>query len=131
MVDDEPGTAELTARLVRGWGHTTAVAGDGATALTTAAEFRPNVVLLDLSLPDRHGYEVAKQLRDQAQGRPLLLVAVSGWGQVADHQGSAAAGIFHHLVKPVNAAALEQILASYQAAEERRAGGGDHPPSTV
>lgn len=120
IVDDDPGTAEMTAGLVAGWGYTTRVAADGATAVKAAGMFKPHVVLLDLSLPDQHGYDVARQLRQEAQGRRMLFVAVTGWGQIADQQASTAAGISHHLVKPVNAEALERILAAYQASEEAR-----------
>jgi len=73
------------------------------------------VVLLDLALPDLHGYDLARQLRKEAAGRPLYFVAITGWYQIADQLQSAAAGISHHLVKPVNLDMLREILSKYQA----------------
>ena len=115
IVEDDPTTTEMATSLVTGWGHTAVVAADGATALKTAAVFKPHVVLLDLNLPDQHGYEVAKQLRRAAPGAKALIIAVTGWGQAADQQASEAAGIAHHLVKPLKADVLERILADYHA----------------
>jgi len=115
VVEDEAETARMLASLVTGWGHTAVIAEDGATALKTAGVFRPHVVLLDLSLPDQHGYAVAERLRLDSPERRMLIAAVTGWGQIADVKASAAAGMTHHLVKPVNEKALERMLADYQA----------------
>lgn len=120
IVDDSADTAEMLAALVTLWGYTTAVAGTGAAALKLAAGFRPTVVLLDLSLPDQHGYEVARALRTAAQRRRIFFVAITGWSQIADQLQSNAAGISHHLVKPVNPNALQRILADYQEVEDAR-----------
>lgn len=119
VVDDSEGAAQNLATLVKTWGYQATYATSGAAALTAAAEFRPTVVLLDLNLPDQHGYEVAKQLVKQApDGAKLSFVAVTGWNQVADQLLSAAAGIAHHLVKPVNEDTLKTILEGYQAAQD-------------
>lgn len=120
IVDDNTDSAEILAVLVGSWGYATAVAGTGAEAVKTAAVFRPTVVLLDLSLPDQHGYQVARQLRESAQRRKIYFVAITGWSQIADQLQSTAAGIAHHLVKPVNPRVLEKILAAHQEAEDLR-----------
>jgi CheY-like chemotaxis protein len=68
------------------------------------------VVLLDLGLPRMSGYEVAQHLRNQPWGADLLLVAVTGWGLQTHRQQSQEAGFDHHLIKPVDWAALEKLL---------------------
>ena len=83
---------------------TVRVAYDGATALRAAAEFRPRLALLDLGLPELDGYEVARRLRESHPDDPLLLVAITGYGQDADRKRSAQAGFDRHLVKPVSVA---------------------------
>jgi CheY-like chemotaxis protein len=80
-------------------------------ALEAAAEFRPDVVLLDVGLPKINGYEVARQIREQPWGRGMALLALTGWGQEEDKRRAWEAGFDHHMTKPVEAAALEKLLA--------------------
>lgn len=125
VVEDSPDAAAHLVALAREWGYTATVAVDGATALKTAAVFRPEVVLLDLGLSDMHGYELARRIREATPGPRPFFVAITGWAQIADQIQSTAAGIAHHLVKPVNADSLQRILADYeglQATGERRSG---------
>ena len=114
-MDENADVAESLGTLVASWGCTVRSAYTAGKALAIAAEFAPTVVLLDLGLPDLHGYDLAKQLRKEAAGRPLYCIAVSGWYQIADQLQSAAAGISHHLVKPVNLDVLREILSKYQS----------------
>ena len=118
IVDDNVDAAAMLATLVQTWGYEVVLAHTASQALRLAAESRPRVVLLDLGLPDRHGYDLAAQLRRDAGGRRIYFVAVTGWNQIADQVRSAAAGIAHHLMKPVNHDLLREILAAYAAAEE-------------
>ena len=130
IVEDETETAAMLASLVTRWGHTVVVAADGAQALATVPAFRPHVVLLDLSLPDQHGYAVAEGIR-RASTERVLIAAVTGWGQDADVKASTAAGITHHLVKPVNEKALERLLGDYLESHGTGAGPrtrADDPP---
>jgi CheY-like chemotaxis protein len=120
VVDDNQDTCEAMLALIQAWGHVAKVAKDGASAVRLAAEFHPIVVLMDLSLPDRHGYEVAKQIRREAGAERVFFVAITGWNQIADQLQSTAAGISHHLVKPVNHGILKEILAAYRVALDRR-----------
>ncbi len=125
IVEDSVDSAGQLLALVNEWGHTATVAVDGATGVKTAAVFRPDVVLLDLGLADMHGYEVARRIREEIPGPRPFFVAITGWAQIADQILSNAAGIAHHLVKPVNADSLRQILADYvglQDTGERRTG---------
>ena len=87
------------------------LAYDGLQALECAETVRPDVVLLDIGLPELNGYDVARRIRAQPWGKSILLVALTGWGQDDNRRQSAAAGFAHHLVKPVDHAALSRVLA--------------------
>ena len=110
VVDDNVDAADSLAVLVRLHGHEVRIANDGHTALETAQDFRPEVVLLDIGLPGMNGYEVARRLRAGADGNRLLLAAVTGYGHAEDRSRSRQAGIDHHLVKPIDPEALRQLL---------------------
>ncbi len=112
VVDDNQDTAQTLALLLQLQGHETRAAYDGAAALETARGFRPDVVLLDLGLPRMDGYEVARRLRSQPGAAPLFLVALTGWGQAEDRRRTREAGFDCHLVKPVDAAELQNLLAA-------------------
>ena len=113
IIEDNPDVANMLNMLVSEWGQQTKVAYDPPTALVIAEKFRPHVVLLDIGLPKMHGYAVARKLRESDWGRSMLIVAVTGWGQDADRQQSRAAGINHHLLKPVDPDVLYDLLAQY------------------
>lgn len=136
IVDDNTDAAATLAVLVEAWGHETRIANSAAQACQIAESFRPRVVLLDLGLPDMHGYDLAQCLRDQAGGRRLHFIAITGWNQIADQIRSNAAGVSHHLVKPANKDTLREILAAYDAMEERASdtavmAGQDRRPSSL
>jgi two-component system CheB/CheR fusion protein len=97
--------------LLRLQGQDVRVAYEGPAALELAREFRPEVVLLDLGMPGLDGYEVARRLRQQPGLEGILLVAVTGWGQEEDRRRSREAGFDLHWVKPVEPAALRELLA--------------------
>ena len=113
VVEDQQDTATMLAALLTAWGFEAEVAHTGADALRLAPEFTPRVVLLDLGLPDQHGYRLARRLREEIRS-PIAFVVVTGWSQRVDQELSAAAGISHHLVKPVNPDALHSILQRYE-----------------
>jgi PAS domain S-box-containing protein len=110
IVDDNIDAAESLALLLDMVGHETRTAPDGPTALGTAFTFLPDVVLLDIGLPGMSGYDVARQLRQAPGLSGVLLVAMTGWGQEDDQRRSREAGFDYHLVKPVDANALQQLL---------------------
>ena len=110
VVDDNADAARTLDALLRSLGHETRVAYGGAEALSMAVEFRPDIVLLDIGMPDVDGYEVARQLRNLENQPAFRIVAITGWGQEPDRQKSKEAGFDVHLVKPVDANELMQIL---------------------
>jgi len=111
VVDDNPDSAMSLAMMLSMMGHETRTAHDGEAAVSTAEEFRPRVVLLDIGLPKLNGYEVAQRIRQQTWGESMFLVAVTGWGQDEDRQRSVDVGMNLHMVKPVEPAALDRVLA--------------------
>lgn len=110
VVDDNIDGAESLALMLGMLGHTVRTVHDGPQALLAAADWRPDVVLLDIGLPGLTGYEVARRLRSDRSTSGMLLVAVTGWGTAEDQRKSAEAGFDHHLTKPVEAGALEAVL---------------------
>jgi signal transduction histidine kinase len=110
IVDDNRDALESLVTLMQIAGHTTRGAADGETALAIAAEWRPQVVLLDLGLPRVDGYEVGRRIRAEPWGQEILLVALTGWGQEQDRRRSREAGFDSHLVKPLDLARLSELL---------------------
>jgi CheY-like chemotaxis protein len=86
------------------------VAHDGGSALEAFAHFAPDVVLLDIGMPEMDGYEVSRRIRQRPDYRDLLVIALTGWGQAQDRTRSKAAGFDHHIVKPPDIAKLRAIL---------------------
>lgn len=101
VVDDNPDITSGMQMLLEILGHQARVAHDGTTALRLAIEFRPDLVLLDLGLPQMDGFEVARELRKQPGGSAIQIIAVSGWGDEASRARSAAAGFDQHWLKPI------------------------------
>jgi CheY-like chemotaxis protein len=110
VVDDGEDAAKMAALLLRASGHDIRIAHAGHAALEIAADFKPQVVLLDIGLPEMDGYEVARRLRQLPQTKNTLLVAVTGYGQDSDRRRSKEAGFDHHLLKPVQYNKLSKLL---------------------
>lgn len=109
IVDDNVDAADSLAMLLNLGGHDVCLAHDGTTALATAREQRPDVILLDIGLPGLNGYEVAAELRKDAGSQPFL-IALTGWGSEEDRRSALEAGFDEHLVKPADIAALYELL---------------------
>jgi CheY-like chemotaxis protein len=114
VADDNRDAADSLQRLLALYGHEVRVAYDGPSALRIGQEFRPRVAVLDIAMPGSDGYEVARAMRKQ-QGRDVTIVALTGWGQDADRRRALESGFDHHLVKPVDPGALNQLLADLSA----------------
>jgi DNA-binding response OmpR family regulator len=96
--------------LVKMWGHEVRRTYDGAAALEMAAAYRPDVLLLDISMPKMDGCQLAKQLRRQTRFTETLLIAVTGWADNAHRLLGKEAGFDHFLPKPVEPSILEELL---------------------
>jgi signal transduction histidine kinase len=110
VVDDNKDAAESLGMLLRLKGYDTRIAHDGHEAVDMAETFHPELVLLDIGLPKMNGYDVARHIRQQPWGCDVVLIALTGWGQDEDRRLSQEAGFNVHIVKPVEPAALEELL---------------------
>lgn len=119
IADDNRDAVESLAILLQVAHHEVHKAFDGESALEMARDTCPDVILLDIGMPKMNGYEVAMRIRRETWGKAIHLVALTGWGQEADHRNSREAGFDAHLVKPVTFGALNRLLATL---EDRRAG---------
>jgi signal transduction histidine kinase/integral membrane sensor domain MASE1 len=111
VIDDNADSTELTAMLIRGMGGEVITATSGATGIQQALATKPDIILLDIGLPDMDGYEVCRTIRLAGDMRPWI-VAVTGWGQQRDKDRAAAEGFDGHLTKPVDPALLAKVLRS-------------------
>jgi PAS domain S-box-containing protein len=115
VVDDNVAAAQILEMLVQESGHLARTAHNGPTALAAALDYRPDVMLMDIGLPEWDGYEVAKRIRQEPLLHGIVLAAVTGYEQQADRQHSQQAGFDHHLVKPVDFGKIREILAAAAA----------------
>jgi CheY-like chemotaxis protein len=116
IVDDNVDAADSLGLLLSLEGHQIECAYSAAAALQRVTAFAPQVVLLDIGLPDIDGYEVARRLRALPGGAAMTLVAVTGYGQAEDRERALASGFQTHLVKPVDLVLLGRILAAHPSA---------------
>jgi CheY-like chemotaxis protein len=84
--------------------------GDGESAVGMAETFAPDLILMDVGLPGMSGYEASRVIRSNERKKRITIVALTGWGQIADLRKSADAGIDQHLVKPLDFFKLRAIL---------------------
>ena len=111
VVDDNLDAAASLAMLLKLTGNETHTAHDGLEAVEAVANFRPEIVLLDIGLPKLNGYEACRRIREQPWGQNIVIVALTGWGQDEDREKSRDAGFDSHMVKPLDFAALTKLLA--------------------
>ncbi len=111
IVDDNVDSAESLADLLGIAGHEVRTAHDGLAGVAAAESFRPDVVVMDLGMPRLNGYEAARRIRAEPWGAAAVLVAQTGWGSADDRRKTRDAGFDHHMVKPVDPAAMLKLLA--------------------
>jgi CheY-like chemotaxis protein len=109
VVEDNPACRDALCLLLRRSGFQVEVAGDGREGMRKGLAWRPEAAVVDIDLPVRDGYEVARCLRD-ALGGLILLIALTSYGQPEDRSRAFAAGFDHHLTKPADPAHLVRLL---------------------
>lgn len=110
LIEDHPGLAKVSCDLLRQrFGHDVRHVATGQAALATMPEFDPDLVLLDLNLPDGHGYRLAEQIRQLPSGQRAILVALTAFKLTGDAERSRAVGIDAHYRKPMDFAELTQL----------------------
>jgi CheY-like chemotaxis protein len=110
VVDDNVDALESLSRMIAYFGNDVRQAHDGLEAIEVAKSFRPEIVFMDLGMPNLNGFEAARRIRNEPWGQQLSLVATTGWGQEDDRRRTAAAGFDRHLVKPIEMASLRDVL---------------------
>lgn len=108
LIDDNQETSSALAKMLKLRGHATALAMTGNKGVQKALSFKPDVILLDIGLPDIDGYQVAQKLRSQK--KPYMIVALTGYGQPEDKERAKEAGFDHHLTKPAGLKEIEAVL---------------------
>ena len=119
VIDDNVDAAATLAMLIEQLGGTVRVAHDGESGLEAVSAFQPDIVLLDIGMPRMDGYAVCRRIREQRSPRPMILIAVTGWGQTQDKRRALDAGFDAHLTKPVDPAVLERVLAGWAPSDPR------------
>jgi CheY-like chemotaxis protein len=118
VVDDDPDAGDSLGLVLQLQDHAVRIARNGPAALAAAEELWPDVVLLDLAMPEMTGYEVARRLAQESGTRAKpLLIAISGYGRDVDRDRSRAEGIDFHLIKPVDLDVLQDLLKAVAVVE--------------
>jgi CheY-like chemotaxis protein len=121
VADDNRDSAQTLAMVLDVMGHETRLANDGLQAVAIAAEFEPDIVLLDIGMPKLNGYEACRQIRAQPWARDVVMVAVTGWGHDEDRRRSKSAGFDLHLVKPLDPVEVERMMRDLQPLQRPQA----------
>ena len=103
-------SADSLARLLQLMGNEVGTGYDGEEAVKLAEALQPDVVLLDIGMPKLNGYDACRRIRHHTWGKGMFLIALTGWGQEDDRRRTEEAGFDHHMVKPVDPAALMKLL---------------------
>lgn len=114
LVEDNPDIADTLGLLLREVGHQVAIANNGFQALEAAEASAPDVVLLDIGLPGMSGFDVARRLRQNSNGRTPSLVALTGYGQDSDRKLAREAGFDGYFVKPIRFEELNAFISAQQ-----------------
>ena len=110
IADDNRAWVDSLASVLRNEGYTVFAAYGGREAIEMAAEIRPDVVLLDIEMPEMSGYETARRLRAQLADHPVQIIAITVWGRESDRAAARLAGFNHHLTKPLLFDQLVKVL---------------------
>lgn len=110
ITDDNKDGADSLAMVVRALGCEVQTTYSGASALQVAEAFHPDVVFMDLGMPEMDGVETARRIRSLPAGKDAVIIALTGWGQERDRQLTTEAGFDAHLVKPIDPAAMRDVL---------------------
>ena len=112
IVDDNLDAAETLAMMLELLGQQTRQAHESSGALREAAEYKPDLIFMDIGLPGLSGHEIASRIRGELGMTSTYIVALSGYGSEEDRRRSLHAGFDSHFVKPLDPTALPEILAA-------------------
>jgi signal transduction histidine kinase/CheY-like chemotaxis protein len=120
VVDDNADAAEVLRLLLEALGHDVAIEHDAQCAIERARQVAPQILFLDIGLPDMDGYELVRHLRALPGTAGAIFVAVTGYGQPDDKARAREAGFDHHVVKPVKLPVILALLDAYAGARQGR-----------
>ncbi len=115
VADDNRDSADSLALLLEFDGHDVAVTYSGHQALERGREGHPDVVSLDIGMPDMTGYEAARRIRLEPWGQKVLLIAMTGWGQAEDKERAKVAGFDRHFTKPIDTGELSLLIIEFMS----------------
>jgi two-component system CheB/CheR fusion protein len=124
LVEDQDDSRVLLQAILEGAGYHVLTAGDGQSAVDLIERHRPRIALVDIGLPVLNGYEVARRVRRAFGPNDLFLVALTGYGQQQDRDAVMSAGFDQHLVKPIEADALVEVLRARRRLRAHERGDG-------
>jgi CheY-like chemotaxis protein len=124
VVDDNRDAADALRELLVLDGHDVHAVYGAQEAIEAAARLRPEIILLDIGLPQMDGYELFRRMRQMPELSAARIIAVTGYGQLRDKQRAEQLGFDYHMVKPVDLDQLKQIIAGFPAASQRGASDG-------
>jgi CheY-like chemotaxis protein len=127
VVDDNRDSTASLSMLLQIQGHDVSMAYDGLQALDICEQFRPEVVLLDIGMPNLNGYEACRRIREQPWGHDILMIAQTGWGQEEDRTRTKAAGFDAHLTKPIDPETLYALITVSPGSDSVVRRAGDSP----
>ena len=131
IVEDNTDSRELLCELLEQAGFECRATDTGATALALIDEFRPDIAILDVGLPEMDGFEIARRLRGDARHASMCLIALTGYGQASDRATARDAGFDEHLVKPVQGEQLLALLAELRTSSALARRRGENPRSAA
>jgi two-component system CheB/CheR fusion protein len=111
IVDDNESALMMLKKLLQSLGHEVETASNGEEALRQGERFHPDIILMDLGMPHMDGFEACRRIREQPWGTAIRIAALTGWGQEEDRRRTREAHFDEHLVKPVQVADLQKLLA--------------------
>ena len=112
VVEDTPGNLALVTKLLTAAGHQVLAAGTGAEGIVAAQESRPDLVLMDLGLPDMAGWEALEQIKADPQHADLKVVAFTAHAMVGDRERALQSGFDGYLSKPIDVATFASDVAA-------------------
>jgi CheY-like chemotaxis protein len=118
VADDVPDAASSLAILCELYGAQVRLALDGVETVEVAASFRPDVILMDITMPKLDGYSAARAIRREQWGQAMILIALTGWGRLSDLEAARQAGFDGHLLKPVEPDALLKLIETLRYGRE-------------
>jgi two-component system CheB/CheR fusion protein len=130
VVDDNRDAADSLGLLLELRGHEVLIAHCATDALAMGQQATPEVIILDIGMPDMSGYEAARLVRQEAWGRRALLVAVTGWGQADDKEKARVAGFDGHFTKPVDPEQILRLVESFLNERVASTNGPSRPTGT-